>query len=102
MRPFSTIGWFMCQAIGTMQLDRDASPLGMVARAWAADVGDSWLSKPLWGSRAGGKTDWDRRSGFPEKVEPMAVCPQCGDACPKSKVDDLHGVCDKCYWENEL
>lgn len=28
----------MCQAIGTMQLDRDASPLGLVARAWAADV----------------------------------------------------------------
>ena len=38
MRAFSTIGWFMCQAIGTMQLDRDASPLGLVARAWAADV----------------------------------------------------------------
>lgn len=39
MRSLSTIGWFMCQAIGTMQLDRDASPLGLVARAWAADVG---------------------------------------------------------------
>ncbi len=41
MRPLSTIGWFMCQAIGTMQLDRDASPLGLVARAWCADVKES-------------------------------------------------------------
>lgn len=43
MRSFSTIGWFMCQAIGTMQLDRDASPLGLVARAWCSD----WQSEPF-------------------------------------------------------
>ena len=119
MRSLSTIGWFMCQAIGTMQLDRDASPLGLVARAWAADVeprpagGNHFrvdhASGTIYVSEApfsDGPHPSLRRMGEEvkhqrERDSVLIPCPSCSKPTPKSEIDGSYPYecCNQCYWE---
>lgn len=106
----------MCQAIGTMQLDRDASPLGLVARAWCADVVAHGYVLGVDGSRRVARPDSvsERAQQLIEKLkggkpvltsqgeiemrlardaqekaaaERVVPCPLCDKPTPKSEID---------------
>lgn len=118
MRPLSTLGWFMCQAIGTMQLDRDSSPLGLVARAWAADVEPHGYVQSVdrergtltvGSARVSGKraalreqSEIDDAANFTigEQVA-LLQCPSCQRFVPKQEIDGSYPYecCNQCYWE---